>query len=320
MTRFSVLNASDITACPDAFDPLSDMADVESRVSDQAWVAAHLRKYDVYFASLHVQLTREIIASAPRLKVIVTPSTGTDHIDMAYAKERGIPVLTLKEERAFLDNVTATAEQAWALLLAVVRRVPWAFAAAQRGEWARDRFRGHQLSGMTLGILGYGRLGTIVADYGLAFRMRVLACDVRPVTPKPGVTMVDFEALLRESDVLTIHIHLTEANRRLINASAFGLMKLGAFLINTSRGAIIDEAAFVEALESGRLGGAGVDVIEGEWRSDLAEHPLVRYAREHENLVISPHVGGVTFESQSMAYRFMVEKLRQHLLRKVSSV
>jgi D-3-phosphoglycerate dehydrogenase len=201
----------------------------------------------------------------------------------------------------------------WCLLLAVARRLPWAFAAAQGGYWARDAFRGSQISGKTLGVLGYGRLGRMVADYGKAFRMRVLVCDVLPVQPAPGVEMVSFERLLAESDVLSIHIHLTDENRRIIDAAALARMKRDALLINTSRGAIIDENAFLAALESGRLAGAGLDVIEGEWRDDLAKHPLIVYANRRQNLVISPHLGGVTVESQRMAYARAADRLADYL-------
>jgi D-3-phosphoglycerate dehydrogenase len=165
---------------------------------------------------------------------------------------------------------------------------------------------------MTLGILGYGRLGRIVGQYGKAFRMRVLACDVRSVTPDEGVTMVDLDTLLRESDVLSIHIHL-QGNEGLIGRKEFAKMKSGAYLVNTSRGGIIDEAAFLEALESGKLAGAGVDVIHGEWDPNIGEHPLIRYARTHDNLIISPHIGGVTYESQDMTLRHTVMKLKRFL-------
>jgi len=315
MTTYRLLNMSDTAACPDLFEAMGSRVDVVSRPADPRMLENIIPDFDIYFASLKVAVTRAILDRAQRLKIIVTPSTGTDHIDMAYAKSRGITILSLKEERAFLDQVTATAEMAWALLLAVARRLPWSFSAAQQGDWARDRFRGHQLSGKTLGILGYGRLGTLVAHYGQAFRMRVLACDILPVTLAPGVTRVDFDTLLRESDVLSIHIHLTDANRRLINAAALNRMKPDAFLINTSRGAIMDEAALLDALAQGRLGGAGVDIIDGEWDTNLVNHPMIAYARTHENLVISPHTGGVTFESQSMAYRFMAQKLKDHVER-----
>ncbi len=153
----------------------------------------------------------------------------------------------------------------------------------------------------------------MMAEYGKAFRMRVIACDTKDINPPAGVTMVDFETLIAESDVLTIHIHLTEKNRGLISSDVFQKMKSGAVLVNTSRGAIIDEAAFLDALETNHLGGAGIDVIDGEWNEDLASHPLIQYANTHENLVISPHIGGVTYESQHMAIAFIVKKLVQFL-------
>jgi len=311
--RLRVLNMADTTSCPDVFRAMEDVAEVVSLPPDQDTLRRRLKEFDVYFASLHVRADREALEQSPRLRAIVTPSTGTDHIDLAAAAERGIEVLSLKDDLELLEKITATAELAWGLLLATVRRLPWAFAAARRGHWARDSYRGRQLSGKTLGVLGYGRLGRMVARYGGAFGMRVLACDVRDVTPEDGVTMTDFDTLLRESDVLSVHVHLTEGNRGLIGAEALSKMKPGAVLINTSRGAIVDEAALLDALRCGRLGGAGLDVICGEWDANLAEHPLVRYANEHENLVITPHVGGVTFESQRMAIEHAVRKLLKFL-------
>jgi phosphoglycerate dehydrogenase-like enzyme len=202
----------------------------------------------------------------------------------------------------------------WALLLATVRRLPRAFEAARQGRWdCRKELRGRQLSNMTLGILGYGRLGTIVARYGVGFGMRVLACDVRPATPAEGVRMVDFDTLLRESDVLSIHVHLNDQTRGLIGREELKRMKPGAVLVNTSRGGLIDEPALIEALASGWLSGAGLDVIDGEYEPDLRNHPLVRYANEHENLVLSPHIAGATWDSQRMTLDHMVRKLRDYL-------
>jgi phosphoglycerate dehydrogenase-like enzyme len=137
----------------------------------------------------------------------------------------------------------------------------------------------------------------MVADYGQAFRMRVLACDRKEIAPAPGVEMVDFPTLLRESDVLSIHIHLTPENRGFLGREALSRMKPGAILLNTSRGAVLDEAALLDHLESGHLGGAGLDVIDGEWSKNLTAHRLIRYANLHENLVISPHTGGITYVS-----------------------
>jgi D-3-phosphoglycerate dehydrogenase len=311
--RYRVLNLADLAACPEALAALTPLAEVVSLSPQAEALASRIGEFDAYFATLHIRADRPVLERAGRLRVIATPSTGTDHIDLEAAAERGIAVLSLKDDTEFLDRVTATAELAWGLLLATVRRLPWAFESARRGDWARDRYRGRQLSGKTLGVLGYGRLGRMVARFGLAFRMRVLACDVRPVHPEPGVEMVDFAALLRQSDVLSVHVHLTEANRGLLNAAAIAAMKPGAVLVNTSRGAIVEEAALLSALESGRLGGAGLDVICGEWDKDLATHAIVRYAGGHENLVLSPHIGGVTYESQQMALEHTAGKLARFL-------
>jgi D-3-phosphoglycerate dehydrogenase len=313
--RYRVLSMSDLAAFPEALAPLERLAEVVHLPPTHEGLEEAIGGFDAYFASLAVRADREVLARASRLRVIATPSTGLDHIDLAAAAERKIAVLSLKDDTEFLDGITATAELAWGLLLATVRRLPWAFEAARRGDWARDRFRGRQLSGKTLGVLGYGRLGRMVARYGLAFRMRVLVCDVRPVKPEAGVCLVDFDTLLRESDVLSIHVHLTDANRGLLGPREFARMKGGAVLVNTSRGAIVDEPALLAVLESGRLAGAGLDVICGEWDKDLASHPLIRYAASHENLVISPHIGGVTDESQRMALEHTVEKLLHYLER-----
>lgn len=311
---YRILNMQDVEHMPDVLDPLEAMAEVVTAPPDEAVLRRRLRECDAYIATLEVPLTADLIDTAPRLKVVVTPSTGWDHLDVPHLRARGVALLSLRGHTDFLDRVTCTAEMGFALLLAVVRRLPWSFEAAKRGDWARNRYRGHQLSGRTLGILGYGRLGRITARIGSGFRMRVIACDVRDVAPEPGVELVDFETLLRETDVLSVHVHLTPENVGLLGAREFGQIKPGAVLVNTSRGRVIDEAALLVALESGRLGGAGLDVIDGEWRSDLADHPLIAYARAHENLVISPHTGGVTYEAQRMTMAFMVDRLREHLL------
>jgi D-3-phosphoglycerate dehydrogenase len=143
--------------------------------------------------------------------------------------------------------------------------------------------------------------------------MNVIGCDTSPRRRIDGLRYVDFDTLLAESDVISIHIHLTPENRHLLGAAQFARMKDGVVIVNTSRGGIIDEAAFADALKSGKVGAAGLDVIEGEWRTDLAEHPLIRYAREHDNLVIVPHLGGITLESQAASSQFVADKLAEML-------
>ncbi len=296
----------EIPSSSDVLAPLREIAELHESPADQRLWADSISEFDGFLTPLTVRTVGEMLEKADRLRFIATASTGTDHIAVADARRRGIAVICLKNETEFLSRITATAELAWALLLSVARHIPEAVASARAGVWARDVYRGHQLSGKTLGIVGYGRLGRIIADYGKGFRMRVLACDTRPLTPAEGVDLVDFHTLLAHSDAVTIHIHLTEENRNLFSREVFGRMKRGALLINTSRGAIIDEAALIEALDSGQLAGAGLDVIHGEWSDNLVDHPLLLYSRHHPNLVITPHIGGITYESQRMAYERIV--------------
>jgi D-3-phosphoglycerate dehydrogenase len=309
----SVLSMVDFDECPGALSPLQHVAHVVELRAAQEALVERIDAFDAFLTPLTVQTNREVLQRARRLRVIATPSTGTDHINMVEAAERGITVLSLRDDLEFLNTVTATAELAWALLLAVARRLPEAINAARGGHWGRDEFRGTQLSGKTLGIVGYGRLGRMVAGYGRAFGMTTLACDVKPMTMPNEIRQVPFDELLERADVVSIHVHLSQDTRHLFDASAFQRMKVGSILINTSRGAVVDENALLSALKMGQLAGAGLDVIDGEWRHDLADHPLISYARQHSNLLISPHVGGVTRESQSMAYRRIIEKLAEYL-------
>lgn len=298
---------------PEVFEPLRQVGDVDILPAEQDVLEEKLPAYDALLTELHLQLREPLIKQCPRLKIVTTCSTGTDHLDVKALEAAGIQLVSLKHDTDFLANIPATAEMAWTLLLAVSRNLPAAFESVKRGEWDRLRYQGHQLFGKTLGILGFGRLGKIIQAFGLGFRMRVIAHDIKDFDPPPGVEKVDLATLLRESDALTVHIHLTDENYHFLNAERLALMKPEAVVINTSRGAVLDQEALLAALESGALAGAGVDVLEGEF-DDIGEHPMVRYAREHENLVISPHVGGCTFESVSTAMVHTVGKLRKALL------
>jgi D-3-phosphoglycerate dehydrogenase len=310
--KWTVLCAADVSPFPQVLDPLKDVAKVKTCKPDHDALLRGIRDADAYIASLHARLDAEVIAAARKLRVIATPSTVLDHLDLKAADARGITLLSLKYDREFLETITATAELAWALMLACLRRIPWAFDAAKRGEWTRDKFRGHQLSGKTFGILGYGRLGAMAGQYARAFRMRALAHDIKDFQAE-GIEPVDKQTLFRESDVISLHVPLTPETMNLVDRKEFALMKPGAILVNTSRAAVINEQALLEALETGRLAGAGLDVIHGEW-SNLRRHPLLAYARKHDNLVIVPHLGNITYESQEMTLRRTAEKLRDFIL------
>lgn len=268
-----------------------------------------LADYDALVVRLAHQIDAELLAYAPRLRAIVSPTTGLDHIDLEAAGRLGVTVLSLKGETDFLRSIPATAELTWGLLLALIRRIPHAFQSVLQSEWDRDAYKGHDLAGQALGIVGLGRIGERIARYGLAFGMRVLAYDPYRAGWVDGVERVEsLPELLQQSSVLTLHVPLNEETRGMIGADELALLPQGALLVNTARGEVVDEAALLAALESGRLGGAALDVISGERSGGSPD--LVQYARRRENLLITPHIGGATVESMSATEVFMAKKFK----------
>lgn len=267
--------------------------------------------YDALWANFDVKVDAEVLRHADKLRVIATSTTGTDHLDKPTCAARGIRILCIARDLGLLNTFSATAELGWMLLIACRRKFRAANRAAHDGRW-HERTVGDQLLGATLGVLGLGRLGKMTARYGAAFGMDVLGCDHLPIE-LPGVRRVTFDELLAESDAICIHIHMTPENRGLFNAAAFARMKPGAVLVNTSRGDLIDEAALLAALESGRVGAFGADVLHDEWRADMAEQPIVRYAMTHDNVILTPHIGGSTRQTIASAQVFTARKLAHFL-------
>lgn len=275
---------------------------------DRARLLELIPEFDAYLATLRIRVDREVVDRARRLRLVVTPSTGTDHLDLEALRARGITVLSNKDDRAFLDQLTTTAELAFGLLLTCARHLPLCFESSRQGRWERSGLAGRQLRGKTLGLIGVGRLGAMMARYGQAFWMRVLGCDPLAAQLPPGVERVDLPTLLRESDFVSLHVHLTAQTRGLLGAAELGLMKPGSSLINTSRGGLVDEAALIREMESGRIASAGLDVIDGEWRPDLRDHPLIAYSRKNPRLYITPHVGGTSPEAVRLSVRHSFQK------------
>ena len=276
---------------------------------------AFIAELNVVIIRLKYLIDASMLAQAPALNVISTATTGLDHIDLQAAEKRSITILSLRGETAFLKTVTATAEHTWGLLLALLRHIPQAHAAVVSGDWDRTKFFGRELQGRTLAIVGLGRIGQMVARYGLVFRMRVVAYDPYQTEWVDGVERSEsLRAALSGADVVSVHVPLSRETTHLIGAAEIGALKNGAVVLNTSRGAIIDEAALIDALERGHLGGAALDVIHDEYSptSGLRDR-LIRYAASHQNLLITPHLGGATHDSLEKVEIFMAEKLVRHL-------
>ncbi len=230
--------------------------------------------------------TDEMMAAAPGLRLICRFGVGVDSVDQDAATRRGILVAITPA-----TNHTAVAEHTLALMLAVMRRVASQDARVKRGEWVPEQ--GPELRGRTLGVVGLGRIGRAVTDLALAFGMKVLACEIAPdlaFVADRVITLVDLDTLLSQADVVSLHIPLVPKTRRLVDKSALGKMRPGAYLINTSRGGLVDEAALYKALTTGQLAGAALDVSDPEppldWR--LAQLPQV---------VMTPHTAGLSTDA-----------------------
>jgi D-3-phosphoglycerate dehydrogenase / 2-oxoglutarate reductase len=278
---------------------------------DRGELLLKVRDADVLWVRLRHRIDAEVMAAAPRLKIIVTPTTGLNHIALNEAYGRGIKVLSLQGETEFLNDVRATAEHTIGLMLALLRCLPAAVAHVIKGNWDRDEFKGRELFRKTVGIVGYGRLGRIVANYLKAFEAQILVSDphIGRKSVGKGISTANLEDLLRRADIVSLHVSLCEATQGFFGKERFSQMKNGAWFINTARGELIDETALLDALQSGHITGAALDVVCGEQRSGLESHPLIAYAREHENLIITPHIGGCTVESMEKTELFMATKL-----------
>jgi D-3-phosphoglycerate dehydrogenase len=252
-----------------------------------------LSESDALIVRGRTKVTAEVIRSAgPRLKVVGRAGVGVDNIDLESARARGITVVNAPEAAT-----VAVAELTLGLMLALARQIPTADAGLRRAEWRKAELHGSELSGKTLGIIGVGRIGAAVASRAGAFGMRVLGHD--PLLSdgelqRRGTEPLSFDALLAESDYVCLHLPLTDETRGLIGRETLQRFKPGARLISAARGGIIDEAALLEALESGHLAGAGLDVYAEEPPGEL---PL----RRHPNVVLTPHIGAQTQEAQSKA-------------------
>ncbi len=252
------------------------------------------------------RVTGEMLARAPRLRVVGRAGVGVDNIDLEAATERGVAVLN-----APAGNTVSAAELTLALVLSMARRVAEADASVRAGEWARSRLKGVELRGRTLGLVGAGRIGSEVARRCRAFGMGVVAYDPYLTDERAADIPVDrkdtLEEVLEAADVLSLHVPLTDSTRGLIDAGALARMKPTAFLVNVARGGVVDEAALAAALRDGALAGAALDVYANEPLEP--DSPL----REAPNVVLTPHLGASTVEAQELVATEIAEAVRAAL-------
>ena len=242
------------------------------------------------------------------LKVINTCSTGLNHIDTNYCKENKIDVWSLKEDYELINDLPSTSELAFGLMMSLLRNIPKSFHSVKDGNWDYEPYVGHQIKGKTIGVIGYGRLGKIMCDLFYGWGVEKLAYDpYERITTARGTPLKE---LLRKSDAVFLHTHVTDETRGMVDEEFLSYMKEGSYLINTARGELVDEKAIIESIECGHLKGYGTDVIKDEF-GDIQNSKLVEFSMNpNNNVVITPHIGGMTIEGQTKAYHWAIGKFK----------
>ena len=243
------------------------------------------------------------------IEVINTCSTGLNHIDLNYCEENDIDVWSLKTDYELINDLPSTSELAFGLMISLMRNIPKSFHSVRDGNWDYEPYVGHQIKGKTIGVIGYGRLGKIMCDLFYGWGVEKLAYDpYERITTARGTPLKE---LLRKSDVVFLHTHVTDETRGMVDEEFLSYMKEGSYLINTARGELVEEEAIIESIESGHLKGYGTDVIKDEF-GDIKNSKLVEFSiNPNNNVIITPHIGGMTIEGQTKAYHWAVDKFKK---------
>ncbi len=272
--------------------------------ADRAELLAALSGADAVLVRSATRMDAEAIAAAPGLRVIARAGVGLDNVDVAAATAAGVLVVN-----APTSNIVSAAELAIGLLLSVARNIPQADASLKGGSWQRGRFTGVELAGKVLGVVGLGRIGSLVARRMAAFDMEVVAYDPYVAPEKAaelGVRVLGLDELLAVADFVTVHLPKTPQTLGLIGADALRAVKPGVRIVNAARGGVVDEAALADALRDGRVAGAGLDVFETE---PCTDSPLFGL----DGVVVTPHLGAGSFEAQEKAGVTVAESVRRVL-------
>lgn len=270
-----------------------------------AELRAIIGAYDGLAIRSATKVTREVLDAAPRLRVVGRAGIGVDNVDVSSATARGVVVMNTPH-----GNAITTAEHAIAMMFSLARQIPEASASTKAGKWEKNRFMGTELSGKTLGLIGAGNIGSIVANRAIGLHMKVIAYDPFLSDKRAleiGVEKVEIDALVARADIVTIHAPHTEQTKNILNRARIFALKKGARVINCARGGLLDEAALFEALQSGHLAGAALDVFETEPATDSPLFGL-------ENVVCTPHLGAATAEAQENVALQVAEQMSDFLL------
>jgi len=282
--------------------------------------AAYLAECEILFAPLGYFYGADIINQSPKLKVIATNTTGVPHIDCELAQQVGIQVISLKDQADFLKTITPTAEHTWGLLLALSRHTVSASQFVEQGEWGRWAYSGRSmLSQMSIGIVGLGRVGSMVARYAQAFGMNVAYFDPHnEENEEVSYTQIDsLIELVASVDIVSLHVHATEENLNMFDAKVFKHFQNGSYFINTARGELVDSESLIFALDQKWISAAALDVLDGEYVPGFEKraklHPLIEYAKDHDNLLITPHIAGSTRDAWYLTQKNTIKMVLEYL-------
>ena len=252
----------------------------------------------------------EEVLNGSQLKVINTCSTGLNHIDLDYCKKNKIDVWSLKEDYEVINDIPTTSELAFGLMLSLMRNISKSFHSVRDGNWDYEPFVGHQIKGKTIGVIGYGRLGKIMCRLFDGWGVDTFVYDPYVDVDVEKDFEVDLTTLLEYSDVVFLHTHVTDETRGMVNDEFLSQMKQGSYLVNTARGELIDEDSIIKSIEQGHLKGYGTDVIRDEF-GNRENSKLVEFSiNPNNNVVITPHIGGMTVEGQYKALDWTIGKFK----------
>jgi len=293
-----------------AADPISDKCAAElKKLGDlsqgQEALETSLADTEILIVRSKTKVTKELIDTAKNLKLIIRAGVGLDNIDLDYAKTKGIKV-----ENTPTAPSIAVAELTIGLIFSMLRNISKADASVKKKEWLKKELRGRELYKKTIGIIGLGRIGGKVAKLANALEANVLVHDPYASDKElkeSNAKKAELEELLKNADIITLHVPLNESTKGMISTKEFSLMKEGAYIVNTSRGPVVDEQALCEALKSGKLAGAALDVF---WKEPPFDSNIMELK---DKLVLTPHIGSATYESQDRIGELVIEKVKEFL-------
>jgi D-3-phosphoglycerate dehydrogenase len=302
-----ILIASKIDS--EAIEKLKENHDVTCAFgADKETLKSAIQGSEVLIFRSGVDISGEVMASAPTLKMLIRGGSGTDNLDMEYVNQQGLHLVRVPGPGAI-----SVAEMTFALMLALARRVVEADRLTKQGHWAKSEMTGYLLTGKTLGVLGAGNIGGMVAHMGAGWGMNVLACverrspERKESFEKAGIELTSFERIMSEADFISVHIPLKSDTRNFVDKEKIGLMKKNAYLVNMARGGVVNESALYDALAEGRISGAALDVHQAEGEGKIS--PLA----EFKNVILTPHIGASTFDSQKEIGRIILKTMDDYM-------